>query len=89
MNLKKKRFIDVMYTALEPPTPFQDLVDGSSSGRNGLFEGDIVGVLNQETPADAGISGIVSDLLPVQFTDAFLYYFVFCYIRFLVEQCRP
>ena len=59
-----------MYTALKPP--FQDLVDGSSSGGNGLFEGNIVGVLNQETPADAGISGVVSDLLPVQFTDAFL-----------------
>jgi hypothetical protein len=60
-----------MYTALEPPPPFQDLVHGSSSGRNGLFEGDIVGVSNQKRPADAGISGIVSDLLPVQFTDAF------------------
>ena len=53
---KKKRFIDVMYTALE--TPFQDLVDGSSrmGGRNGLFEGDIVGVLNRETAAD-GVTG--------------------------------
>jgi hypothetical protein len=66
-----------MYTALEPP--FQNLVDGRSSGQNGLFEGDIVGVLNQETPADAGISGIVSDLLPVQFTDAFfsIYFVIF------------
>jgi hypothetical protein len=47
-----------MYTALEPP--FQDLVDGSSrmGGRNGLFEGDIVGVLNRETAADDdGVTG--------------------------------
>jgi hypothetical protein len=67
-----------MYTALEPP--FQYLVDGSSSGQNGLFEGDIVGV-NQLTPADAGISGIVSDLLPVQFTDAF-FQFIWLYLIF-------
>ena len=46
-----------MYTALEPP--FQDLVDGSSrmGGRNGLFEGDIVGVLNRETAADGVTAG--------------------------------
>jgi hypothetical protein len=68
-----------MYTALEPP--FQNLVDGRSSGQNGLFGGDIVGVLNQETPADAGISGIVSDLLPVQFTDAF-FQFILLYLIF-------
>jgi hypothetical protein len=63
-----------MYTALEPP--IQNFVDG---GQNGLFEGDIVGVINQEMPADAGISGIVSDLLPVQFTDAFfsIYFVIF------------
>jgi hypothetical protein len=62
-----------MYTA-EPP--FQNLVDGSSSGQNGLFEGDIVGISNQLTPADAGG---VSDLLPVQFTDAFfsIYFVIF------------
>ena len=69
---------------MEPPVP--DLVDGSSSGRNGLFEGDIVGVLNQETPANAGISGIVSDLL--QSSSLTIFFNVFCYIRFLVEQCR-
>jgi hypothetical protein len=46
-----------MYTALEPP--FQDLVDGSSrmGGRNGLFEGDIVGVLNRETADADGVTG--------------------------------
>jgi hypothetical protein len=65
-----------MYTALEPP--FQNLVDGSSSGQNDLFEGDIVGVLNQATPADAGG---VSDLLPVQFTDAF-FQFILLYLIF-------
>ena len=56
MNLKKKRDLSTLCTALEPP--FQDLVDGSSrmGGRNGLFEGDIVGVLNRETAAD-GVTG--------------------------------
>jgi hypothetical protein len=56
-------------------------MDGNSSGQNGLFEGDIVGVLNQLTPADAGISSIVSDLLPVQFTDAF-FQFILLYSIF-------
>nr|CAH0105035.1 unnamed protein product [Daphnia galeata] len=56
--LSPKDFQNAELLTLEPP--FQDLVDGSSrmGGRNGLFEGDIVGVLNRETAADDdGVTG--------------------------------